>query len=73
MFGVIFYLFNVDLREINDESKNINSNTNFNDIKLGLINTSESIHHNHMNSNELMTNMRHDHDNNFLTQFMPGL
>jgi preprotein translocase subunit SecG len=69
---VIFYLFNVDL---NDESKNVNSsnNLNYNDLKNGLLqnNTSLDVHHyNQNNNNELMTNMRHD--NNFLTQFMPG-
>ncbi|KAL7050326.1 hypothetical protein ACKWTF_004039 [Chironomus riparius] len=62
MFGVIFYLFNVDL---NDESKNVNSNINFNDIKFNL---TDSFHH-----NDYLTNMRHEfHDNNYLTQFMPG-
>ncbi|XP_070510116.1 hippocampus abundant transcript 1 protein-like isoform X4 [Chironomus tepperi] len=61
MFGVIFYLFNVDL---NDESKNVNSNINFNDIKF---NITDSFH------NDYLTNMRHEHhDNNYLTQFMPG-
>jgi hypothetical protein len=65
MFGVIFYLFNVDLSD--DESKNVNSNNVvFNDIKSGY-NTSDSVHHNH---NDIMTNTRYD--NNFLTQFMPG-
>lgn len=68
MFGVIFYLFNVDL---NDESKNINSNVNFNDIKLSLTNTSDGVQlHNHNNNNELLIGQ--DHENNFLTQFMPG-
>lgn len=68
MFGVIFYLFNVDL---NDESKNVNSNLNFNDnMKLSLSNVSDGVLlHNH-NNNELM--MGQDHENNFLTQFMPG-
>lgn len=66
MFGVIFYLFNVDL---NDESKNINSNINFNDIKMGLANNSDGVQLNH-NNNELM--MGQQHENNFLTQFMPG-
>lgn len=70
---MIFYLFNVDL---NDESKNVNSsnNLNFNDLKNGLLqnNTSLDVHHYNQNNNELMTNMRHDNDNNFLTQFMPG-
>lgn len=71
---MIFYLFNVDL---NDESKNVNSsnNLNLNDLKNGLLqnNTSLDVHHyNQNNNNELMTNMRHDNDNNFLTQFMPG-
>jgi len=62
MFGVIFYLFNVDL---NDESKNVNTNINFNDIKF---NITDSFHH-----NDILTNMRHEHhDNNYLTQFMPG-
>lgn len=75
MFGVIFYLFNVDL---NDESKHVNSSNNninnFNDLKNGLLtNTSSSeVYHHNQNYNELMTNMRHDNDNNFLTQFMPG-
>jgi hypothetical protein len=73
MFGVIFYLFNVDL---NDESKNINSDISFNDNlnKLAGFNASDNgVHQNHNNNhNELMTNMRYDHDNNFLTQFMPG-
>lgn len=68
MFGVIFYLFNVDL---NDESKNINSNINFNDIKLSLSNISDGVLlHNHNNNNELLIGQ--DHENNFLTQFMPG-
>ena len=63
MFGVIFYLFNVDL---NDESKNVNSNINYNDMKLSLTNISDGVQlHNH---NEL----GQDHENNFLTQFMPG-
>lgn len=68
MFGVIFYLFNVDL---NDESKNVNSNINFNDIKQSLANiTSDGVQlHNHKD-NELL--MGQDHENNFLTQFMPG-
>lgn len=67
MFGVIFYLFNVDL---NDESKNVNSNINYNDMKLSLTNISDGVQlHNH-NNNELM--MGQDHENNFLTQFMPG-
>lgn len=64
MFGVIFYLFNVDL---NDESKNVISNVNFNDIKMG-VNITDSFHH-----NDFVTNMRHEHqDNNYLTQFLPG-
>lgn len=64
MFGVIFYLFNVDL---NDESKNVNSNINFNDIKFNLTDSY------HLNHNEFLTNLRHEHhDNNLLTQFMPG-
>lgn len=66
MFGVIFYLFNVDL---NDESKNINSSINFNDIKMGFVNNSDGVQLNH-NNNELM--MGQQHENNFLTQFMPG-
>lgn len=69
MFGVIFYLFNVDL---NDESKNVNSNINYNNdaFKNGLTNISEGVQlHNH-NNNELV--MGQDHENNFLTQFMPG-
>lgn len=68
MFGVIFYLFNVDL---NDQSKNINSNINYNDIKIGLTNVSDGVQlHNHNNNNELLIGQ--DHENNFLTQFMPG-
>lgn len=59
MFGVIFYLFNVDL---NDESNNIH------DMKMSLTNSSDGVQlHNH---NELMIGQ--DHENNFLTQFMPG-
>jgi MFS family permease len=65
MFGVIFYLFNVDL---NDDLKHVNSKLNYNDMKLTLSNSSEAVQlHNH-NANELMM----DHDNNFITQFMPG-
>lgn len=68
MFGVIFYLFNVDL---NDESKNVNSNINYSEIKLSLTNVSDGVQlHNNHNSNELV--MGQDHENNFLTQFMPG-
>lgn len=67
MFGVIFYLFNVDL---NDESKNVNSNINFNDIKQSLANMSDGVQlHNHKD-NELL--MGQDHENNFLTVYMPG-
>jgi hypothetical protein len=69
MFGVIFYLFNVDL---NDQSKNVNSNNNlnFNDNKMSLTNISDGVQlHNH-NSNDLLIGQ--DHENNFLTQFMPG-
>lgn len=67
MFGVIFYLFNVDL---NDDSQNVNSNINYSDIKLTLTNVSDGVQlHNH-NNNELV--MGQDHENNFLTQFMPG-
>jgi preprotein translocase subunit SecG len=54
---------------------NSNNNLNLNDLKNGLLqnNTSLDVHHyNQNNNNELMTNMRHDNDNNFLTQFMPG-
>lgn len=67
MFGVIFYLFNVDL---NDESKTANSNINFNDVKMSLINQSDGVQYNH-NGNDVMINIG-DHHNNFLTQFMPG-
>lgn len=69
MFGVIFYLFNVDL---NDESKHVNSSNNLNDLKNGLMlnNTSSDVYHNQ--NNDIMTNMRHDNDNNFLAQYMPG-
>ncbi|KAG5678420.1 hypothetical protein PVAND_008094 [Polypedilum vanderplanki] len=65
MFGVIFYLFNVDL---NDESKNVNNSNSviFNDMKSGY-NISDSVHH-----NDLMTNTRYDNDNNFLTHYLPG-
>lgn len=63
MFGIIFYLFNVDL---NDESNNVNSN--YNDIKLSLKNNSNGVQN--QNINDLM--LGEDHDNNFLTQFMPG-
>jgi MFS family permease len=66
MFGVIFYLFNVDL---NDETKHLNSNVNFNDIKMTLTNNSDGVQL-HNNHNELT--MGQNHDNNFLTQFMPG-
>lgn len=67
MFGVIFYLFNVDL---NDESKHVNSNNaNLNDMKYGMTNVSDGVMlHNH--NNEL--GIGQDHENNFLTQFMPG-
>lgn len=67
MFGIIFYLFNVDL---NDESKNVNGSINFNDIKMGLANNSDGVQLNHNNNNELMLGQKHE--NNFLTQFMPG-
>ena len=69
MFGVIFYLFNVDL---NDESKNLNmnNNINYNDIKLGLTNMSDGVQLHNQHNNELM--MGQNHENNFLTQFMPG-
>lgn len=67
MFGVIFYLFNVDL---NDESSNLNSNNiNINDIKLSLTNISEGVTQLHQN-NDL--SMGQNHENNFLTQFVPG-
>lgn len=68
MFGVIFYLFNVDL---NDESKHVNNKVNFNDIKLSLTNVSDGVQlHNQNNNNEL--SLGQDNENNFLTQFMPG-
>lgn len=66
-FGVIFYLFNVDL---NDESKHVNSSNNVNDFKNGLLNSTSDVYHNQ--NNDIMTNMRHDNDNNFLARFMPG-
>lgn len=69
MFGVIFYLFNVDL---NDQSKNVNSNINYNNdgFKNSLSNISEGVQLQNHNNNELV--MGQDHENNFLTQFMPG-
>lgn len=62
MFGVIFYLFNVDL---NDESKNVNS-IYYNE-KTGLSNSS-MVHY--QNENGIVVGQ--NYDNNFLTQFMPG-
>lgn len=64
---MIFYLFNVDL---NDESKHVNSSNNVNDFKNGLLNSTSDVYHNQ--NNDIMTNMRHDNDNNFLARFMPG-
>ncbi|CAO1300711.1 unnamed protein product [Diamesa tonsa] len=66
MFGIIFYLFNVDL---NDESKKNLSNQNF-DTKMAFSNQSaaDSIHQ-HLYNSDLMAN---NHGNNFLTQYMPG-
>ena len=64
---MIFYLFNVDL---NDESKHVNSSNNINDFKNGLLNSTSDVYHNQ--NNDIMTNMRHDNDNNFLARFMPG-
>lgn len=66
---MIFYLFNVDL---NDESKHVNISNNLNDLKNGLLSNASSDVYHHNQNNELMTNMRHDHENNFLNQFMPG-
>jgi hypothetical protein len=65
---VIFYLFNVDL---NDETKNVNSHGNFNEIRNGLLfNTSSEVHQYNHNNNPYNAETRYD--NNFLTQFMPG-
>lgn len=64
MFGVIFYLFNVDL---NDESKHLKDMENI-EIRMSL-NSSDGVKlNNHLN--ELV--MGQDHENNFLTKFMPG-
>lgn len=62
MFGVIFYLFNVDL---NDESKNVNS-IYYNE-KPGFTNLS-GVHYQNENGIVLGQN----YDNNFITKFMPG-
>lgn len=62
MFGVIFYLFNVDL---NDESMRTTN------LETGLLaNGSESAQHvyNNNNHNELILH----NNNNFLTQMIPG-
>ncbi|CAO1371792.1 unnamed protein product [Diamesa serratosioi] len=66
MFGIIFYLFNVDL---NDESKKNLSNQNF-DTKMAFSNQSaaDSIQQ-HLYNSDLLGN---NHGNNFLTQYMPG-
>lgn len=64
MFGVIFYLFNVDL---NDESKHVNS-IYYNNDKPGFTNSSTGVHYQNENGIVLGQN----YDNNFLTQFMPG-
>lgn len=65
MFGVIFYLFNVDL---NTESKNVNS-IYYNDARGGGGVTNLSNAHN-PNENGIL--LGQNYENNFITQFMPG-
>ncbi len=69
MFGVIFYLFNVDL---NDENKNLNHNLNFDANKLLHPGNASDTVHVYNNQNSDFMNSFASNNNNFLTQMMPG-
>lgn len=70
MFGVIFYLFNVDLNDETKHLNNVNSHVNFNDIRNGF--NSSDVQQYNQNNNNPYNNEIMRYDNNFLTQFMPG-
>lgn len=65
MFGVIFYLFNVDL---NDESRRYQAQL---DKQIHIGNNSD-VHMFNNNQNQDLMNSFVSNNNNFLTQMMPG-